>query len=40
MLKIGLLQWNQFDTIVQQGAQHAREVLEQAEAQKVERKSS
>jgi len=29
--KIGLLQWNQFETIVSQGEQHAREVLDQAE---------
>jgi hypothetical protein len=26
------LQWNQFDTIVRQGEQHAREVLEQQAA--------
>jgi len=32
LLKIGLLQWNQFDTIVRQGEQHAREVLEQQAA--------
>lgn len=29
--KVGLLQWNQFDAIVSQGEQHAREVLDQAE---------
>jgi len=29
--KVGLLQWNQFDAIVRQGEQHAREVLDQAE---------
>jgi len=28
LLKVGLLQWNQFDAIVRQGEQHAREVLE------------
>ncbi len=33
LLKIGLLQWNQFDTIVQQGEQHAREVLDQQAAE-------
>lgn|GEM_PF-1866375 len=31
LLKVGLLQWNQFDSIVRQGEQHAREVLDQAE---------
>ncbi len=32
LLKVGLLQWNQFDSIVRQGEQHAREVLEQQAA--------
>jgi NTE family protein len=34
LFKVGMLQWKRFDSVVQQGAQHAREVLSRPEVAK------